>query len=69
LPGPDAPAATAYRAALDAWPDDLTVQFALSNNYLRQNNPVAAASLYRRGLVADQRHVAAANNLAEALTK
>ena len=62
-------AAAAYRAALDAWPDHPTVQFALANNYLRQNNPVGAASLYQRILAGDPHHVAAANNLAEALAR
>lgn len=62
-------AAAAYRAALDAWPDNPSVQFALANNYLRQNNPAAAAFFYQRILAADTHHVAAANNLAEALAR
>ncbi|MFN2435996.1 MAG: PA2778 family cysteine peptidase [Desulfotignum sp.] len=67
--GNTVPAGAAYRAALDAWPDQPSVQFALANNYLRQNNPAAAAALYQRLLTADPDHVAAANNLAEALAR
>ncbi|MEX1298700.1 MAG: PA2778 family cysteine peptidase [Desulfotignum sp.] len=67
--GNTAHAAAAYRAALDAWPDDLNVQFALANNYLQQEKHAAAALLYRRVLAADPDHVAAANNLAEALAR
>ncbi len=67
--GNTASAAAAYLAALDAWPNHLSIQFALANNYLRQNNPAAAASLYQRILATDPHHVAAANNLAEALAK
>jgi len=36
---------------------------------MRQNNPADAASLYQRILAADPHHVAAANNLAEALAR
>jgi hypothetical protein len=67
--GHTAPAAAAYRAALDAWPDNPSVQFALANNFLRQNNPAAATVLYRNVLAADPDHAAAANNLAEALAR
>jgi len=36
---------------------------------MRQNNPADAASLYQRILAGDPHHVAAANNLAEALAR
>lgn len=61
------PAARAYQAALNAWPDNPDIRFALANNCLRQGNHSGAAALYRDILAADPDHAAAANNLAEAM--
>jgi predicted Zn-dependent protease len=62
-------ATAAYQAALAAWPDNSMVLFALANNHLEQNRPARAEPLYRTLLAADPDHVAAANNLAEALAR
>jgi tetratricopeptide (TPR) repeat protein len=62
-------ATAAYQAALAAWPDNSVVLFALANNHLEQNRPARAEALYRTLLAADPDHVAAANNLAEALAR
>ncbi len=67
--GNSVPAAAAYRAALEVWPDNLIVLFALANNHLRNNQPAQAAVHYRTLMAADPDHVAAANNLAEALVR
>ena len=64
-----AAAGTAYQAALAEWPDHPAVRFALANNYLGQKNHAAAIPLYQGILAADPYHVAAANNLAEALAQ
>ncbi len=63
------PATAAYQAALAAWPDNSMVLFALANNHLAQNRPARAETLYRTLLAAEPDHVAAANNLAEALAR
>jgi tetratricopeptide (TPR) repeat protein len=62
-------AAAAYQAGLAAWPDNSTGLFALANNHLEQNRPARAEVVYRILLAADPDHVAAANNLAEALAR
>jgi tetratricopeptide (TPR) repeat protein len=62
-------AAAAYQAGLAVWPDNSMILFALANNHLEQNRPARAEALYRTLLAADPDHVAAANNLAEALAR
>ncbi len=61
-------AATAYRSALDIWPGNQLALFALGNNFLRRGIPIEAMALYQELLAVNPDHVAAANNLAEALT-
>ncbi len=62
-------AGEAYRAALARWPENPDVMFALGNNYLLQGEASRAGDLYRRILTANPHHVAAANNLAEILSR
>lgn len=57
----------AYQAALAVWPEDQTAMIALANNYLLRSRYHEAEQLFRRLLMINPQHVAAANNLAEAL--
>jgi len=59
----------AYRAARNVWPYNQTVMIALGNNYLLQARYHEAALIYKELLVINPEHVAASNNLAEALVK
>ncbi len=59
----------AYRAACSAWPGNQTARVALGNNYLRQARYQEAALIFRELLAINPNHVAASNNLAEALVK
>lgn len=60
-------AAEAYESALDIWPDNQVALFALANNCLMRKNMINAMALYRKLLFVNPDHVAAANNLSEAL--
>jgi hypothetical protein len=57
-----------YRAALDRWPSDELVLFGAAGQRLRAGDLAGATSLYRQLLAAAPQHVAARNNLANALT-
>ena len=59
----------AYSAACSAWPENQTARVALGNNYLRQARYQEAGSVFRELLTINPNHVAASNNLAEALVK
>jgi Tfp pilus assembly protein PilF len=56
-----------YEAALERWPDDELVQFAAAGQLLGSGDAVQATGLYRRLLATNPGHVAARNNLANAL--
>ena len=58
-------ATAAYTAALEEWPEDELVKFALANNYLSLGRSDSAAQLYKQILRDNPDHLAAANNLAE----
>lgn len=60
-------AATAYRAALERWPDSSLAHLGLGNTLLAMGRPGAAADRYRRALDADPDDVAVLNNLASVL--
>lgn len=60
-------AAEGYQAALDLWPENQTALFALANNYLKRKETIKATALYQKLLDLNPDHVAAANNLSEAL--
>jgi hypothetical protein len=62
-----AAAERSYRAALDRWPSDELVLFGAAGQRLRAGDFAGATSLYRRLLAAAPQHVAARNNLANAL--
>ena len=59
----------AYRAACNIWPYNQTAKIALGNNYLLQARHHEAALIYKELLKINPEHVAASNNLAEALAK
>lgn len=59
----------AYKAACDAWPYNQTAMIALGNNYLLQARYHEAVLIYKELLKMNPEHVAASNNLAEALAK
>jgi tetratricopeptide (TPR) repeat protein len=59
----------AYKAALALWPENQTAMVALGNNYLFQDRYREAASVFRELLMINPEHVAASNNLAEALVQ
>ena len=59
----------AYRAARNAWPNNQTAMIALGNNFLLQARYHEAALIYTELLKINPEHVAASNNLAEALVK
>jgi len=67
--GNQAAAESAFQAALEVWPDHPAVRFALANTFLGNHKHAAAIQLYQSILAADPDHVAAANNLAEALAQ
>ena len=60
-------AEASYQAARAFWPKNQTAIFALGNNYLLQARYRKASSMYRGLLALNPGHLAAANNLAEAL--
>lgn len=62
-----AAAEKAYNTALTAWPDNQTALFALGNNLLQQSRYPEAIGKFNQLLKTNPEHVAAANNLAEAL--
>lgn len=65
LSGPDR--LRAHQAALDRWPDEGTVLFAVANERYAQGQLRAARILYRRLLVLEPDHIAGRNNLANVL--
>lgn len=60
-------ALAAYQAALTRWPTDTRAQFGAANSLLGLGRAAEATVLYQRLLAAQPNHVAALNNLAEAL--
>jgi tetratricopeptide (TPR) repeat protein len=65
LSGPDR--LEAHQAALDRWPEETTVLFAVANERYAQGYLRAAQLLYRRLLAREPDHVAGGNNLANVL--
>ena len=59
----------AYSAACYAWPENQTARIALGNNYLQQSRYQEAGLIFAELLAINPNHVAASNNLAEALVK
>lgn len=62
-------AAHGYIAAHAFWPENQMAMFALGNNYLHQSKYRDAAAVFRKLLMVNPEHVAAANNLAETLAR
>jgi tetratricopeptide (TPR) repeat protein len=60
-------ATSAWRAALQQWPDDAVARFGLGNTLLSLDQPVEAERVYRELIAARPELVAARNNLAMAL--
>jgi tetratricopeptide (TPR) repeat protein len=58
---------TALAAALEQWPANANVSFAVANNTRRQGDVSKAASLYRKSLALDPNHLGALNNYSDLL--
>jgi len=63
--GNEETATEAYKAAVDAWPENQNALFALGNNYLRRQKYQQAERFFYRLLELNPNHIGAANNLAE----
>lgn len=57
----------AYQAAVDRWPDHLTVRMALANFFFKQGDLKAAGKQFREAIKIDQHYAPAHNNLANVL--
>lgn len=62
-------ASKGYQAACEVWPENQTALFALGNNYLIQEKYKAAESIFHTLVVNNPDNIAAANNLAETLSR
>jgi hypothetical protein len=59
----------AYKSALNRWPQDIPILFALGNAYYRANQISRAEERYREILLIDKTHPLALNNLADLLCR
>lgn len=59
----------AYLAALERWPNNHDILFAIGNNVMLQGKLEEAETRFRKILATDPDHIASANNLADILLK